>query len=80
MNELPKVSDLDSFERPESAYERHERASAQQIGVGAIEQQLFNETTDVVEISLWVRGRELRTSTDSATVARIMAILTGLGG
>ena len=73
MNELPKVSDLD-------AYERHERASAQQVGVAAVEQQLFAETTDAVEISLWVRGRELRTTTDRATVARIMALLTGLGG
>ena len=73
MNELPRVGELE-------AYERHERASAQQVGVGAVEQQLFNETTDAVEISFWVRGRELRTTTDSATVARIMAILTGLGG
>ena len=73
MNELPKVGELD-------AYERHERASAAQVGVAAVEQQLFNEQTDAVEISLWVRGRELRTTTDGATVARIMAILTGLGG
>ena len=73
MNELPRIADLD-------AYERHERASAPQVGVAAVEKELFNETTDAVEISLWVRGRELRTTTDSATVARIMAILTGLGG
>ena len=73
MNELPRVSELDAFER-------HERASATQVGVSAVEQQLFHETTDAVEVSLWVRGRELRTTTDSATIARIMAILTGLGG
>ena len=72
MNELPRVGELDDFER-------HQRASAQQVGVAAVEQQLFNETTDAVEISLWVRGRELRTTTNSATVAQIMAILTGLG-
>jgi hypothetical protein len=48
------------------------------VGVAALEHELHGETTDVIEIALWVRGRELRTSTDSATIERIMRILTGL--
>jgi hypothetical protein len=71
MNELPHVSDLQD-------YERHQRTTAQQAGVAALEHELHGETTDVIEIALWVRGRELRTSTDSATIERIMRILTGL--
>jgi hypothetical protein len=74
MNEHPNVADLATDE-----YERHQRATAQQAGVGAIERQFFpGETTELVEISLWVRGREIRTNTEYATVQRIMAILTGL--
>ena len=73
MNEaLPRVAELTGEE-----YARHQARMAQQVGVEAIEQALHGETTDVVEIVLWVRGREIRTNTTDATVARIMSILTG---
>jgi hypothetical protein len=73
MNELPRVRELGD------EYERHQRHSAAQVGIEAVEQAIHNETpTDAVEISVWVRGREIRSTVDSATVARIMAILTGL--
>jgi hypothetical protein len=61
-------------------YREHQGRLAQRTGIEAIEREFHNETTDAVEISLWVRGREIRTTTDNATVQRIMSILTGLGG
>jgi hypothetical protein len=68
MNELPRVSDLDDHQR-----------RAQQVGIEAIERQLFpDETLDVVEIALYINGRLIHTKTNSATVARVMALLTGL--
>jgi hypothetical protein len=71
MNELPNVSDLSDFEE-------HQRRTAAQEGVQAVERQLFpGEMTNAVEISLWVRGRELRTVVDNETVHRLMAILVG---
>jgi hypothetical protein len=48
------------------------------VGVKALERELHGETTDAVDISLYVRGRMIATTTDSATVARILAILSGL--
>lgn len=73
MNELPRAADLGED------YERHQRRSAAQVGVEAIERELHNETpTDAVEISIWVRGREIRSTVDSATVQRLFAVLTGL--
>lgn len=73
MNEhLPRVGDLND------EYARHQGRSAQQVGIEAVEQEFHGETTNAVEISLWVRGREIRTSVDSGTVHRIMSILTGL--
>jgi hypothetical protein len=55
---------------------------ARQASTEAIGQELFGETTgsDVVAIAVYVNGRLIHTKTDSATVARIMALLTGLGG
>jgi hypothetical protein len=74
MNEhLPGVANLSD------QYREHQGRMAQQVGIEAVERSLHGETTDAVEISLWVRGREIRTTTDSATVQRIMAILTGMG-
>ena len=59
-------------------YERHQSATAASEGVGAVEQELFNERTDVVQIAVYVNGRMIHTKTDNATVARVMALLTGL--
>jgi hypothetical protein len=42
----------------------------------AIETELFE---DAVEIAVYVKGRMIHTKTDAATLARIMAILTGMG-
>jgi hypothetical protein len=69
MNELPRVGDL----------EQHQARTARTAGVQGVEQALFDETTDKVEIALYVKGRMIHTNSDSATVQRIMAILTGLG-
>lgn len=72
MNELPRIDAL-----PDEEFRRHGRM-AQQVGIEAIERQLFpNEATDVVEIALYVNGRLIHTKTDRATVARVMALLTG---
>jgi hypothetical protein len=48
----------------------------------AIGRELFGETVaaDQVAIAIYVNGRLIHTKTDSATVQRIMALLTGLGG
>ena len=51
---------------------------ARRIGVEALERELHGETTDAVDISIYVRGRMIATTTNSATVARILAILTGM--
>jgi hypothetical protein len=72
MDELSRVGELD----PAAEYARTHQ-TARRIGVEALERELHGETTDVVDISLYVRGRMIATHTDSATVARIMAILTG---
>lgn len=72
--ELPKVAELDI---PTTAYERHIRHAAAQ----AVEQELFPQPNEpgkeTVEISLWVRGREIRTLVDNETLHRIVAILLG---
>jgi hypothetical protein len=74
MNELPRVSELD----PAAEYARTHQ-SARRVGIEAVESQLFpGETIDVVEIALYVNGRMIHTKTNSATVARLMALLTGL--
>jgi hypothetical protein len=52
--------------------------TARRTGIEALERELHGETTDAVDISLYVRGRMIATTTDSATVARILAILSGL--
>jgi hypothetical protein len=69
VNELDdRVNQLDTEQR------------VRRVGVEALERELHGEATDVVDISLYVKGRMIATTTDSATVQRIMAILTGLGG
>ena len=52
---------------------------ARQASTEAIGQALFGEPTsaDVVAIAVYVNGRLIHTKTDTATVARIMALLTG---
>lgn len=65
MSELPKVAELDI---PYTAEERAARIATQ-----SVERAILN----TVEISLWVRGREIRTVVDDETLHRIMAILTG---
>ena len=68
MNELPRVEEMDE----------HHRRTARTVGVQGVERVLFDETTDKVEIALYVKGRMIHTNSDSATVQKIMAILTGL--
>jgi hypothetical protein len=75
MNEVPRIEELD----PASECARTHQ-TARRVGIEALEQELHNQTTDVVDIAIHVRGRMIATTTDSATVARILAILTGLGG
>lgn len=74
MNELPRLEELDD------AYHEHAGRTARRVGIEALEHELHGEVTDKVEIALYVKGRMIHTNTDSATVQRIMAILTGLGG
>lgn len=51
---------------------------ARQASTEAIGRELFGETgSDVVAIAVYVNGRLIHTKTDTATVARIMALLTG---
>jgi hypothetical protein len=68
MNELPRVE-----------MNEHQARTARTVGVQGVEQALFEEVSDKVEIALYVKGRMIHTNSDSATVQRIMAILTGLG-
>lgn len=72
MNELPRADELDND------FVEHRSRAAQQVGVEAVERELTGETTDTVEVAVYVRGRMIHTRTDAATVQRIMAILTGL--
>lgn len=55
---------------------------ARRAGLEAVGRELRGDvtTTDVVEVVLYINGRMIHTKTDDATVARIMAILTGTGG
>jgi hypothetical protein len=73
MNEHPRVEELD----PATEYARTYQ-TARRIGVEALERELHGETTDAVDVSLYVKGRMIATTTNSATVARILAILSGL--
>ena len=53
---------------------------ARQASTEAIGRELFGsnvDPTDVVAIAVYVNGRLIHTKTDTATVARIMALLTG---
>jgi hypothetical protein len=52
---------------------------ARQASTEAIGRELFGDTAgpDVVAIALYVNGRLIHTKTDSVTVAKIMALLTG---
>jgi len=56
---------------------------ARQASTEAIGRELFGAVdpgSDVVAIAVYVNGRLIHTKTDSVTVARIMALLTGLAG
>ena len=54
---------------------------ARRAGTEAVGRELRYDatTTDVVEVAFYINGRMIHTKTDGATVARIMAILTGMG-
>lgn len=54
---------------------------ARRAGTEAVGRELGGDvtSTDVVEVALYINGRMIHTKTDSGTVARIMAILTGMG-
>lgn len=57
---------------------------ARRAGLEAIGRELHEDVpaTDwpaFVDIAFYINGRMIHTKTDNATVARIMAILTGLG-
>ena len=58
--------------------EEHIRQTAHHAGINAVERQLFGETTDMVEVSLLVLGREVRITTAKDTVRRVLEMLTGL--
>lgn len=65
MTELPKVGELSAESRVR--------------GVEAIERAMREPpTAPPVEIALYVNGRLVTTKTDSETVFRVLAILTGL--
>lgn len=53
---------------------------ARRSGLEAVGRELRGDvtTTDVVEVAFYINGRMIHTKTDSATVARILAILTGM--
>jgi hypothetical protein len=53
---------------------------ARQSSTEAIGRELFGEPTnaDVVAIAIYLNGRLIHTKTDTATVAKIMALLTGI--
>ena len=55
---------------------------ARRAGTEAVGRELAGDVTatDVVEVAFYINGRMIHTKTDGATVARIMAILTGTGG
>ena len=57
--------------------QEHLTETSHRVGFGAVEKELFNETSDTVQVGVYVNGRMIHTKTDSATVARIMALLTG---
>lgn len=73
MSEMPRVANLGD------EYREHPGRMAAQVGLEAVEQELRGEA-EKVEISLYVRGRVIATTTDSDTLMRIMALLTGVGG
>lgn len=54
---------------------------ARRAGLEAVGRELHNDVTatDVVEVAFYINGRMIHTKTDNATVARIMALLTGMG-
>jgi hypothetical protein len=73
MNEQSRMIELDTASEPRT------HQTARRVGIEALEVELHGEKpTDAVDISIYVRGRMVATTTNSATVARIMAILTGL--
>lgn len=58
-----------------------EERRAHQLGVEAVADEFADlRPPPPVEIALYVNGRLVNTKTDSDTVMKIMALLTGLGG
>lgn len=72
MTELPKVGDLDTEIR------QHQNRMARNVGTEAIERAMREPAPPAVEVALYVNGRLVTTKTDSETVFRVLAILTGL--
>ena len=55
---------------------------ARRAGLEAVGRELHDDRpapSPVVDVALYVNGRMIHTKTDAATLARIMAILTGMG-
>lgn len=54
---------------------------ARRAGLEAIGRELHEDVpaTDPVEVAIYINGRMIHTKTDNGTVARIMALLTGMG-
>lgn len=64
----------------ERIQELGDEVRARRVGVEAVNEALHEPPQPhPVEIALYVNGRLVNTKTDSETVMRIMAILTGLG-
>lgn len=67
----------------ERIQELGDEVRARRVGVEAVNDALYEPPQPPqphpVEIALYVNGRLVNTKTDSETVMRIMAILTGLG-
>ena len=54
---------------------------ARRAGLEAVGRELHEDvpSVDPVEVAIYINGRMIHTKTDSATVARIMGLLTGMG-
>jgi len=61
-------------------YREEDSHRARQASTEAIGRELFGDAVaaDQVAIAIYLNGRLIHTKTDNATVARIMALLTGI--
>jgi hypothetical protein len=73
---------MNEHPRELTAEEYANRRRSAEVGAAAIERELFApaapDAPEVVELAIYVKGRLVHTKTDTATIQRIMAILTGL--